>query len=238
MKDIKKTDTAPQDIIDLHSPTAPHPASRREKLAWAMYDFANSGYTTVVLTTIFSAYFVAVVAGGSGGYTSGTATLLWTLAIGSANLCVLLTAPIVGAIADHRAAKKRFLLITTVGCATATALLALVGPGDVALGMILLVISAIMFASGENLISAFLPEIVPVRKMGRMSGYGWSLGYLGGLMTLGFCLAYITWAQQQGQAENQFVPVTMLFTAGVFALATVVVLSAVKQQYWSKKSVR
>ena len=219
MKDIARAGTARNDVIEANSQLAFHPASRREQLAWALYDFANSGYTTVVLTTIFSAYFVGVVAGGPGGFPSGTATLLWTLAVGSANLCVLLTAPIVGAIADHRAAKKRFLLITTVGCATATALLALVGPGDVVLALVLVVISAIMFTSGENLISAFLPEIVPVRKMGRMSGYGWGLGYLGGLLTLGFCLAYITWAQQQGQAEHQFVPVTLLITAAVFALA-------------------
>ncbi|MFB3095925.1 MAG: MFS transporter [Candidatus Acidiferrales bacterium] len=219
MKGMERGGTTRHAVIEPNSRVAFHPTSRREQLAWALYDFANSGYTTVVLTTIFSAYFVAVVAGGPGGFPAGTATLLWTLAVGSANLCVLLTAPIVGAIADHRAAKKRFLLITTVGCATATALLALVGPGDVVLGLVLVVISAIMFASGENLISAFLPEIVPVRRMGRMSGFGWSLGYLGGLMTLGLCLAYIAWAQRQGQAEHQFVPVTLLITAGVFALA-------------------
>ncbi len=191
-------------------------ASRREKLAWAMYDFANSGYTTVVLTTIFSAYFVAVVAGE---LSSGTATLLWSLAIGCANVIVLISAPFVGAIADHRAAKKRFLLFTTVGCTLATALLALVGSGDIALGMMLVIVSAIMFSSGENLISAFLPEIVPVHKMGRMSGYGWGLGYFGGLLTLGLCLSYITWAQQQGQVEQQIVPVTMLITAVIFVLA-------------------
>ena len=201
--------------------TAPDsPVRRREQIAWALYDFANSGYTTVVLTTIFSAYFVGVVASGPGGYPTGTATLLWTLSIGSANFCVLLAAPIVGAIADHRAAKKRFLLITTVGCVMATALLALVGPGDMVLGLVLVFASAIMFSSGENLISAFLPEIVPIQKMGRMSGYGWSLGYFGGLLTLGLCLAYISWAQQQGQVEHQFVPVTLLITAGVFAFAT------------------
>ncbi len=219
MKGIARTETAPHDVIDPNSLAATRPACQRERLAWALYDFANSGYTTVVLTTLFSAYFVGVVAGGPGGFPSGTATLLWTLAVGSANLCVLVTAPIVGAIADHRAAKKRFLLITTGGCAAATALLALVGPGDVGLGVALVITSAIMFASGENLIAAFLPEIVPVRKMGRMSGYGWSLGYLGGLLTLGLCLAYIAWAERQGHAEHQFVPVTLLITAGVFALA-------------------
>lgn len=219
MKGIERAGTTRHEVIEPNSLAAPHPVRRRERLAWALYDFANSGYATVVLTTVFSAYFVGVVAGGPGGYTSGTATLLWTLAVGSANLCVLVTAPIVGAIADHRATKKRFLLITTVGCVVATALLALVGPGDVVLGLVVVITSTIMFASGENLIAAFLPEIVTVRRMGRMSGYGWSLGYLGGLMTLGLCLAFIVWARRQGWAEHQFVPVTMLITAGVFALA-------------------
>jgi len=219
MKNIAKTATTPHDVIDPNSPGAPRPSVRRERLAWALYDFANSGYTTVVMTTIFSAYFVGMVAGGPGGFPSGTATLIWTLAVGSANLIVLVTAPVVGAIADFRAAKKRFLLITTIGCVAATAMLALVGPGDVVLGVALVIISVIMFASGENLIAAFLPEIVPIRKMGRMSGYGWSLGYLGGLLTLGLCLAYIAWAGRQGHGEHQFVPVTLFITAGVFALA-------------------
>ncbi len=192
---------------------------RREQIAWGMFDFANSGYTTVVMTTIFSAYFVGVVAGGPGGYSSGEATFLWTLAVGFANFCVLLSAPIIGAIADYRAAKKQFLLVTTLICASATAMLAMVGSGDVMLAIILIVISAIMFASGENLISAFLPEIVSNEKMGRMSGYGWGLGYFGGLLTLGLCLIWIVWGQKQGWSEEQLVPVTMLITAAVFIIA-------------------
>jgi len=193
-------------------------AGRRELLAWAFYDFANSGYTTVVQTTIFSTYFVGVVAGMAQGVTPGLSTLLWSLAIGIANFIVMISGPLVGAIADHRACKKIFLLISSVGCIVSTALLALVGPGDIWLGMVLVTLSAIMFASGENLIAAFLPEIVPEKNMGRMSGYGWSLGYLGGLLTLGICLAYITWAKQQGFPETHFVPVTLLITAAIFAL--------------------
>jgi UMF1 family MFS transporter len=130
----------------------------------------------------------------------------------------MISGPLVGAIADHRACKKIFLLISSVGCIISTALLALVGPGDIWLGMVLVTLSAIMFASGENLIAAFLPEIVPEENMGRMSGYGWSLGYFGGLLTLGICLAYITWAKQQGLPETHFVPVTLLITATIFAL--------------------
>jgi UMF1 family MFS transporter len=194
-------------------------AGRKELLAWALYDFANSGYTTVVQTTIFSAYFVGVVAGAAQGISPGLSTLLWSLAIGIANFIVMLSGPLIGAIADHRACKKPFLLISSIGCILSTALLALVGPGDIGLGMMLVTLSAIMFASGENLIAAFLPEIVPEKTMGKMSGYGWSLGYFGGLLTLGICLAYITWAKQQGLSATHFVPVTLLITAAIFALA-------------------
>ncbi|RLA49487.1 MAG: MFS transporter [Gammaproteobacteria bacterium] len=194
-------------------------AGRREIWAWAFYDFANSGYTTVVLTTIYSAYFVAVVAGSATTMSAGTATLLWTLSIAIANFCVLVSAPVVGAIADYRATKKKFLLFTTVCCVLSTALLAFAGPGQVVLGMALLILSAVAFSAGENLIAAFLPEITHSDNMGRVSGYGWSLGYFGGLLTLGICLAYINRASGQGYGAADYVPVTLLVTAAIFALA-------------------
>ena len=198
-------------------PTVP-PVTRREILAWAMYDFANSGYTTVVLTAIFNAYFVGVVA-GSGPDRDGSATLLWTLATSLTNLLVLVSAPVIGAIADHGGKKKAFLLVTSAGCVVFTAMLASVGPGEVALGMLLLVLSAFMFHTGEDLIAGFLPEIAAVRDMGRVSGYGWSLGYLGGMLVLGVCLVYVSLAQARGDTAEHYVPVTMLITAAAFAFA-------------------
>jgi len=183
-----------------------------------MYDFANSGYTTVVLTAIYSAYFVGVVARADGA-DSGTATFLWTLAMGVANFLVLASAPVIGAIADHRAWKKRFLLVTTVGCVGFTTALGFAGPGNIAAAMLLVILASVMFASGENLIASFLPEIARPNDMGRISGYGWTLGYLGGLLVLGLCLLYIAGAESRGQGAAQFVPVTLWITAGAFALA-------------------
>jgi len=205
-------------LSETSSSLIPVTVPRREVLAWAMYDFANSGYTTVVLTAVFNAYFVGVVA-GNGPDKDGTATLLWTVAMAITNLIVLASAPILGAIADHGAHKKRFLALTTVGCVFFTALLGFVGQGDVVWGMVLVILSSLMFASGENFIAAFLPEIAGPEDMGRISGYGWSLGYLGGLLVLGLCLVYIQWAQAQGDAATQYVPVTMWITAAMFALA-------------------
>ena len=187
----------------------------RETWAWAMYDFANSGYTTIVITAIFNAYFVAVVAGNT-----PWATLAWTLSLALSYALIMLTAPLLGAYADAYAAKKRLLLATTAGCVAFTAALAFAGPGNLWLAILLLVLSNFFYGSGENLIAAFLPELARENALGRVSGWGWSLGYVGGLVSLGACLAYVSWAQARGDTAAEFVPVTMLITAALFAAAS------------------
>jgi UMF1 family MFS transporter len=184
-----------------------------------MYDFANSGYTTVVMTAIFNAWFVGAIAGGAGGLSEGTATLMWTSTVAAANLLVLFAAPLVGALGDQRAIKKQLLAVTTLGCASATALLALVGPGDYILAMGFVLLGTIMFASGESLIAAFLPEISAPNHMGRISGYGWSLGYVGGVLALVLCLAWVQWANSQGLPRQAGIDGSMLITAALFAIA-------------------
>ena len=179
-----------------------------------MYDFANSGYTTVVITAVFNAYFVAAVAGKA-----DWATFAWTAALSVSYLAVLLSAPLVGAWADAHAAKKKLLLVATGGCVLFTAALYFCGPGTVVLAIALVILSNFFFATGENLIAAFLTELADSKAMGRVSGWGWSFGYLGGLVSLGVSLVYITWAQKQGHTGNEFVPVVMLITAAIFALA-------------------
>ncbi|OFZ88818.1 MAG: MFS transporter [Betaproteobacteria bacterium RBG_16_64_18] len=187
----------------------------REVFGWAMYDFANSGYTTVVITAVFNAYFVTVVAGGR-----PWATFAWTLTLSVSYAAIVLSAPLVGAWADVHAAKKRLLGATTAGCVVFTALLAQVGPGDVALAVVLVAASNFFFGTGENLVAAFLPELARGSALGKVSGWGWSLGYIGGLLTLGLCLAYVTHAQGLGAPAADYVPVTMLITAGMFAAAS------------------
>ena len=180
-----------------------------------MYDFANSGYTTVVITAVYNAYFVGMVAGKA-----PWATFAWTAALAVSYALVLLTAPLVGAYADLRAAKKRLLAVSTVGCVVFTAALALTGPGTLALAIVLIILSNFCFGTGENLVAAFLPELADGEALGKVSGWGWSLGYLGGLVALGLCLAYVGWAEAHGQGAAEFVPVTMLITAALFAAAS------------------
>ena len=190
--------------------------SRREVWSWAMFDFANSGYTTVVITAIFNAYFVAVIARNQ-----DWGTFAWTASLSVSYLLIILTAPALGAYADAYAIKKRLLFLTTAGCVLFTALLYFAGPGDLWLAIILLILTNFFFGSGENLIAAFLPELARSKALGKISGWGWSLGYVGGLFSLGCSLAYVTWAEEHGQEAGQFVPVTMLITAAIFAIACI-----------------
>lgn len=187
----------------------------RELWGWAMYDFANSGFTTVVITALFNAYFVAVVAN-----TAPWATFAWTAALSVSYALVVLSAPLIGAFADLHAAKKKLLAVSTAGCVLFTGLLYFAQPDTLWLAIVCVVAANFFYGSGENLIAAFLPEIARPRALGRVSGWGWGIGYLGGLTTLGLCLLYVTWAEARGHDAAQFVPVTMLITAALFALAS------------------
>src|SRR5688572_9135853 len=142
----------------------------REVWSWAMYDFANSGYVTVVITAVFNAYFVAEVAGNA-----PWATFAWTAALAASYALIMFAGPVIGAYADAHAAKKRLLAATTIGCVLFTAALALVGRGEVGLGIACIVLSNFFFGCGENLIAAFLPELAHEDALGKVSGWGWSL---------------------------------------------------------------
>ena len=195
-------------------PTALNPGvAKREVFAWAMYDFANSGYTTVVLTAVFNAYFVSVIA-----QKAEWATFAWTAMLAVSYLAVMIAGPFVGAYADAHAAKKRVLFIATTGCVISTALLFLAGPGDYLWVAIFIIISNFCYAIGENITAAFLPELARPEALGKVSGWGWSWGYVGGLVALGLCLAWIMTAAARGQTTSEAVPATDLITAAVYAL--------------------
>ncbi len=181
-----------------------------------MYDFANSGYTTVVLTTVFSAYFVGVVAAGK-----AWGTLAFTAALSLSYLLVMVTMPALGARADARAGKRRLLFASTVGCVAMTGLLSFTGPGDIVWGLLILALSNYCYCIGESIVAAFLPEIARPQALGRVSGWGWSFGYFGGMLALGLSLAVVFRADASGQVASDYVPHVLLLTAAIFAVAAI-----------------
>lgn len=162
-------------------------APRREILGWAMFDFANSAYTLLIITVVFGDLFTRVIVGDAPDYRLGN--LLWSLALAASYLMVVLVSPVAGAIMDYRASKKRFLFASYLLTVVTTAALYWAAPGYVWLGMLLLILSNFGFALGESFVAGFLPDLGPPEDLGKISGFGWALGYIGGLVAAIFVLA-------------------------------------------------
>ncbi len=147
--------------------------------AWCTYDWANSGFTTLVVTFIYSTYFVQAFADDS-----GTGTLLWSRGIVISSILIALLSPLLGAAADRGGARRTFLIISTLVCVAATTLLAFVTPDQsnaVLKALTVFIIANVAFEIGMVFYNAFLPTVASPERIGRVSGYGWGLGYAGGL---------------------------------------------------------
>ncbi|MDY7114799.1 MFS transporter [Halomonas sp. SSL-5] len=165
-------------------------ASRKEILGWAMFDFANQAYTLLIITVVFGELFTTVIVGDRGdGYR--LANFLWSLALAVSYLLVVVTGPLCGAVMDYQASKKRFLFASYLATVATTAMLYFVAPGYVVLGLLLIVVSNYAYSMGESFIAAFLPDLGPPEDLGKISGFGWALGYVGGLFAAGFTLVVL-----------------------------------------------
>lgn len=152
---------------------------RREILAWSMYDLANQSFALIVVTTFFGIYVNRVIAPSE-----AVGARWWGAIAGLGMLGAVALGPILGAIADERAAKKRFLVGTGLLCSTLTCCLALLGPGMLWWAAVIFIPASVAFNLGENFLGAFLPEIARPGQMGRVSAIGWTFGYLGALVLL------------------------------------------------------
>jgi len=165
-------------------------ASNKEIFGWGMFDFANQAYTLLIITVIFPVLFTTVIVGDAqDDYRLGN--LLWSVALGVSYFLVVLSGPVLGAIMDYSALKKKFLFCSYLLTIGSTTLLYFVEPGMVVLGVTLIIISNFAYATGESFIAAFLPSLGPPKDLGKISGFGWALGYVGGLFSAGFVIVFL-----------------------------------------------
>ena len=167
-------------MATLDTPQTALPVQKREIFGWAMYDFANSSYTTVVISVIYAPFFVQHIVPAA----SDSRDSFWSLAIILSTLIALVLSPFVGVLCDFSGRKKKYLMATTLLCAFGTASLFWVGPGNIAWAIGLLVVSNVGFMLSENFCASFLPELATKETMSKISGIGWGIGYMGGLMSL------------------------------------------------------
>lgn len=196
----------------------PGPVNKREIFGWACFDFANSAFTTVIITVVYAVYFQNVVAQGA-----RNAPAWWGGALAVSQLVVIVVAPWIGAMADVRANKKSWLMFTALVCSVATAALYFASAGAIWTALALVVVANIAFALSEILCAGFLPEISTPENAGRISSYGWSFGYFGGLASLVLALAVI----QSGAGR---VPWTFVMTGGFFLLASLPTLLLLRER--------
>nr|VFK37496.1 MAG: MFS transporter, UMF1 family [Candidatus Kentron sp. TC] len=163
------------------------PTSMRNKsqwaiLAWIGYDWANSAFTTLVVTFVYATYFTQSIAPDE-----VTGMALWSRAVAISGICIAFLAPILGRFADRGDIRHRYLIVATLICIVATSALTFMKPGQphaVFLALAIFIIANVAFEIGMVFYNAFLPDIAPVEKIGRISGLGWGIGYLGGLLCL------------------------------------------------------
>ncbi|MEM6930079.1 MAG: MFS transporter [Myxococcota bacterium] len=201
-------------LNDSPSSTSPR-ASGLAVFSWVLYDFANSAFPTLVLTFIFSTYFVTTVATDA----ALPGDTIWQLVIAVSGITVALVSPPLGAVADRGGFKREFLIGASMICIIATALLWFVGPGDIWLGIVLFLLANTAFETGLVFYNAFLPDLNRPEQMGQISGYGYALGYVGGLTALAVGLvAFVMPDALLGLEQETAVRATNLLVAGWFLL--------------------
>lgn len=195
-------------------------SSRAKIFSWTLFDFANTAFYVLILTVGYPLYFKKIVAGST-----DQGDTLWGLSFSISMLIVAVLSPVLGAAADHGAGKKRFLGIFTALCILATASLFVVQESMIFLGMFFLILANIGFEAGLVFYDAFLPEITTERSYGRVSGYGYAVGYVGSLATLAIAFPLY---EAGFVAENLLsVRTSFLIAAGIFLIFAIPLFLAV-----------
>ena len=153
--------------------------NRKEVLAWSFYDFANQPFTTIIVTFIYSAFFVKVIAPNE-----QIGTAMWANAIAITAIIVSVLSPILGAIADNGGYRKFFLILFTWICAVFSVLLYFPEAGDVFWALTLFIIANIAFEMGSVFCNSYLLDLSNKDNSGSISGFAWGLGFFGGLLAL------------------------------------------------------
>jgi UMF1 family MFS transporter len=153
---------------------------KKQIISWCLFDFANSSYSAVIAAVIFPVYYAGVIVGNS----AGAGDLWWGRAISLSMLFIALSSPFLGGIADYAGLRKKLLALYTAICVAALSGLSFLTPGAVLTGFVLIVLANIGMEGGLVFYNSFLPRIAPMKYQGRVSSWGFSVGYAGSICSL------------------------------------------------------
>jgi len=198
---------------------------KRAQWAWYLYDFGNSAYAAVVLLAVYAAYFKQGVVGTAQG------SALWGLSLTISMLVVAVISPFLGALADYSGRKKTFLLVMTGISVVFTGLLFLVEKGDIFLGMFLFIIAEIGYRAGQVFYNALLVDVADEDEIGKVSGNGWAIGSLGGIL----CLVIVLVLIQMNPGNNFIIRLSLLITAVYYAIFAIPSFFIIKEKHRPQK---
>lgn len=201
----------------------------KQIISWSFYDFANQPYTTLIITFIYSAFFVNYIAPNE-----IEGTFLWANAISITAIIVAFLSPLLGAFADETGYRKSFLVFFTILCSLFTALLYFPEKGDLSLAIAFVIISNIAFEMGCVFCNSYLKELSNDKNIGRVSGNAWGLGFLGGLSALFISFALFDVNNPQ-EVKQICVFVAIWFV--LFSLPTFIFLKDSKRTKVTKKDI-
>ena len=185
--------------------------NKKEVISWSLYDFANQPFTTVIVTFVYGAFFTSVISSDE-----KIGTLLWTQGIAVSAIIVALLSPFLGALADKGGYRKFFLISFTLICAIFSILLYFPKAGDVYWALSLFVVANIAFEMGSVFCNSYLPDLSDNKNSGKISGFAWGLGFVGGLIALALSLFFFDLDPEGIRSINILVGVWFL----VFSIPT------------------
>jgi UMF1 family MFS transporter len=207
-----------------------------------MYDWANSAFTTIVVTFIYATYFTRAFAPDE-----VTGTAYWSRAVALSAIIIALLSPLVGAMADRGGRRRSFLLISTLICVGGTASLAFISPAmenAVLLALALFVVANVAFEVGGVFYNSFLPDVSPPGRIGTISGLGWGVGYTAGIVSMIVALlAFVGFGGGDAwlglsEVDGWNVRAVNLLVAGWFLLFSIPMFLFVKDEGAPKKALR
>jgi UMF1 family MFS transporter len=177
----------------------------KQIISWCLFDFANSSYSAVIAAVIFPVYYAGVIVGND----DGAGDLWWGRAISLSMLFIALSSPFLGGIADYAGLRKRLLALYKGVCVAALTGFSLLTPGAVVTGFIMIVLANIGMEGGLVFYNSFLPRIAPTEYQGRVSSWGFSIGYAGSIASLLIALPLV----QAGHYGLTWIVTAMFFAA-------------------------
>ncbi len=182
--------------------------NRKQIISWCLFDFANSSYSAVISAVIFPVYYATQIVGNE----AGLGDLWWGRAVSLSMVVIAFTSPFMGGIADYGGIRKRLLFAYTVLCVSMVASFSFLQEGMVIEGFLLIVLANMGMEGGLVFYNSFLPEIAEKEYQGRVSGWGYAVGYAGSILSLVLAIPLV----RAGHFGETWLMVASLF--GLFSL--------------------